>query len=136
MRRFDSGPRLQPPLYELRLAGQPEAVQSENAGRISPLAEAARRSLGEGGHYSHDFNMHYVYLIEGVHDRKQHYVGHTGDRKTRITEHNAGKSIHTSRFKPWNLACYLGFAKQRKAIPFEKYLKSGSGKAFLKRHLL
>ena len=78
--------------------------------------------------------MHYV--IESIHSRERHYVGQTNDLKTRLTEHNAGKSIYTQRFKPWNLVCYLGFADKRKALSFEKYLKSGSGKTFLRRHLL
>ena len=80
--------------------------------------------------------MHYVYLIESVHSRDQRYVGQTGDLKARLTDHNAGRSVHTRRHKPWNLVCYLGFADERKAIAFERYLKSGSGKTFAQRHLL
>jgi predicted GIY-YIG superfamily endonuclease len=80
--------------------------------------------------------MHYVYIIESVHDRQRHYVGHTCDLKARLTDHNTGKSVHTQRFRPWNLVCYLGFAEESKAAIFERYLKSGSGKAFLKRHFL
>jgi len=80
--------------------------------------------------------MHYVYLIESVYDRSQHYVGQTADLKARIFEHNAGKSTHTARYRPWHLVCYLGFAEERKAIGFERYLKSGSGKTFLRRHFL
>lgn len=34
------------------------------------------------------------------------------------------------------LAAYFAFAHENTAIAFEMYLKSGSGKAFLKRHLL
>ena len=44
--------------------------------------------------------MHYVYLIESVHDRRQHYVGQTHDLKGRLTEHNSGDSPHTTRFRP------------------------------------
>jgi predicted GIY-YIG superfamily endonuclease len=80
--------------------------------------------------------MHYVYLIESVHNRSQHYVGQTRDLKARISEHNSGKSVHTERYRPWHLVCYVGFAEERKAIAFERYLKSGSGKTFLRRHLL
>jgi predicted GIY-YIG superfamily endonuclease len=79
--------------------------------------------------------MHYVYLIESVHAREQHYVGQTSDLKRRLADHNAGRSLHTSRYKPWNLACYVGFASEQKALAFEKYLKSGSGHAFANRHL-
>ena len=80
--------------------------------------------------------MHYVYLIESVNDRERHYVGQTGNLKARLAEHNAGKSSYTEHFKPWSLVCYVGFAEEKKALAFEKYLKSGSGKTFLRRHLL
>jgi len=80
--------------------------------------------------------MHYVYLIKSVHNRSQHYVGQTADLKTRILVHNSGKSVHTARYRPWHLVCYLGFAESERAMGFERYLKSGSGKTFLKRHFL
>lgn len=81
-------------------------------------------------------SMTYVYLIESVHSRPQHYVGITKDLKQRVADHNEGKSSHTSKFKPWNLVMYLGFADEQTALAFEKYLKSGSGKAFLKKRFL
>jgi len=80
--------------------------------------------------------MFYVYLIESTHDRQQHYVGITRDLKRRLCLHNAGKSPHTAKFRPWNLVVYLGFAEERVARNLEKYLKSGSGKTFLRRHFL
>ncbi len=80
--------------------------------------------------------MHYVYLIESVHDHQQHYVGQTHDLKARLAGHNSGDSPHTARFRPWHLVCYLGFAADKRSLAFERYLKSGSGKTFLKRHLL
>ena len=80
--------------------------------------------------------MHYVYLIESVHAREKHYVGQTIDLKSRLHDHNLGKCTYTSAFRPWHLVCYLGFAEQSKAMAFEGYLKSGSGKAFLRRHFL
>jgi xylan 1,4-beta-xylosidase len=69
-------------------------------------------------------------------NRSQHYVGQTGDLKARIYEHNSGKSVRTERYRPWHLVCYLGFAEERKAIDFERYLNSGSGKTFLRRHFI
>jgi len=56
--------------------------------------------------------MHYVYLIESVNDRERHNIGQTSNLKSRLADHNAGKSIYTQRFKPWNLVCYLGFAEE------------------------
>ena len=80
--------------------------------------------------------MIYVYLIESVHQRQQHYVGITHNLKQRLLDHNEGKSTHTQKYKPWNLVAYTGFADEETAQSFEKYLKSGSGKTFLKRHFL
>ncbi len=78
--------------------------------------------------------MHYVYILESVHPPIEKYVGLTRDLKTRLAEHNAGKSLHTSKHRPWNLVCYHAFADERRAIAFEKYLKTGSGHEFRRRH--
>lgn len=80
--------------------------------------------------------MVYVYLSESVHQRQQHYVGMTHDLKQRLIEHHEGKSPHIRKFKPWRLVTYNGFADESTAANFEKYLKSGSEKTFLKRHFL
>jgi predicted GIY-YIG superfamily endonuclease len=77
--------------------------------------------------------MYYVYLIRSEAFPEQKYVGFTTDLRKRISDHNAGKSIHTSKFKPWKLVSYHAIAEKRKAQEFEYYLKSGSGKAFASR---
>lgn len=79
--------------------------------------------------------MHYVYLIESLSAQGQRYVGLTTDLRRRLEEHNAGKSLHTSKFKPWRLVTYIAFADQAKASAFERYLKSSSGHAFASRRL-
>jgi predicted GIY-YIG superfamily endonuclease len=79
--------------------------------------------------------MQYVYLLENGDQEPQRYVGVTSDLKRRLLEHNAGKSPHTSKFKPWRLVAYIAFADVRKAEEFERYLKSGSGHAFARRRL-
>ena len=80
--------------------------------------------------------MTYVYLIESVHYQDHHYVGVTADLKQRFSHHNKGKSPHTRKFKPWHLVAYFAFADEHTAFRFEQFLKSGSGKTFLKRHFL
>lgn len=79
--------------------------------------------------------MYYVYLIKSVSDPRQRYVGLTSDLKRRFSEHNAGKSPHTSKYVPWNLVTYVAFSEKSKAESFETYLKSGSGHAFARRRL-
>jgi len=80
--------------------------------------------------------MFYVYLIQSVLHPKEHYIGFTLDLNTRLNYHNSGKSIHTNKFKPWNLVAYFAFSNIKTAENFEKYLKTGSGRAFLKKHFL
>ena len=79
--------------------------------------------------------MYYVYLIENFSAKGQRYVGMTADLKQPLQEHNAGKSFHTSKFRPWKLIVYIAFADRAKADAFERYLKSGSGHAFASKHL-
>jgi predicted GIY-YIG superfamily endonuclease len=62
------------------------------------------------------------------------YVGSTGDLAKRLAAHNAGRSPHTSKFAPWELVVAIQFTGPRKANAFERYLKSGSGRAFANRH--
>ncbi len=78
--------------------------------------------------------MHYVYVIESEIDPAHFYVGVTADLERRLQEHNAGKSIHTKKYVPWKLSVCICFPDRTKALQFERYLKSGSGRAFAKKH--
>ena len=78
--------------------------------------------------------MKYVYLLQSIPHPEQRYVGLTANVESRLTDHNAGKSPHTSRFRPWKIVGYHAFVDEAKASAFEKYLKSGSGRAFSDRH--
>ena len=78
--------------------------------------------------------MHYVYILRSEVEPDRHYVGLTSDPNRRLAEHNEGKSIHTNKFKPWKKVVEIGFDDPAKATAFEKYLKSGSGRAFAKKH--
>jgi putative endonuclease len=79
--------------------------------------------------------MHYAYILESISTPGQFYRGHTSDLKQRLSEHNAGKCVATSKFKPWKIKFYAAFETSALAEEFERYLKSGSGHAFAKRHL-
>jgi putative endonuclease len=78
--------------------------------------------------------LHYVYLIESI-AHGQRYVGLTTNLRSRLDQHNAGKSKHTSKYGPWTLVIYIAFAKREQAESFERYLKSGSGHAFAAKRL-
>ena len=79
--------------------------------------------------------MYYVYLLRSINSPEQTYRGYTEDLKTRLKDHNAGKSKHTAKYVPWELVSYHAFADKRKAQEFEHYLKTGSGKAFANKRL-
>ncbi len=78
--------------------------------------------------------MHFVYSIQSEISSEYFYVGITTDVERRLNDHNSGKSIHTNKFKPWKLIAYIAFRDKSKARKFEAYLKTGSGRAFCKRH--
>ena len=79
--------------------------------------------------------MKYVYLLESIEHPNEFYVGLTDDLRARFKAHNSGQSLHTAKFKPWRLVSYVAFSDDQKAIAFERYLKSASGRAFAKRRL-
>jgi len=76
----------------------------------------------------------YVYVLQSETNPEAHYIGLTNDTARRLNEHNSGTSVHTNKFRPWKLVVTIGFADPAKANQFEDYLKSGSGRAFAKRH--
>jgi putative endonuclease len=78
--------------------------------------------------------MKYVYLLRSVSFPERHYVGCTSNLPRRLEEHNSGQSMHTKKFIPWDLQAYFAFTDHGKADAFEKYLKTGSGRAFAKKH--
>jgi putative endonuclease len=79
--------------------------------------------------------FHYVYVIENDFDLSW-YIGFTLDLRRRLQDHNHGKSMYTSKKKGgWRIIygeCYLS---KTDALSREKFLKSGSGRKFLKNQL-
>ncbi|HEX5220941.1 MAG TPA: GIY-YIG nuclease family protein [Verrucomicrobiae bacterium] len=78
--------------------------------------------------------MFYAYILQSVSAPHQYYRGHTADLKARVAEHNSGKCHHTAKFAPWRLVFYAAFQSLVLAQDFERYLKTGSGHAFAKKH--
>ena len=79
-------------------------------------------------------DKHLVYVLKTA-DRNPHfYVGLTSDVHGRVEDHNAGRCPHTARYRPWQLHVVIEFSNAERAIQFERYLKSGSGREFAKRH--
>lgn len=78
--------------------------------------------------------MYYVYVLKSQKDNFL-YTGHTKDLKQRITEHNSGKVESTKKRVPFTLLYYEASNILADAIKREKSLKTGFGRAYLKRRL-
>jgi predicted GIY-YIG superfamily endonuclease len=83
-------------------------------------------------------SVQYVYSLQSTSSPNRHYVGCTNDVPDRLRRHNSGfsesQSRHSSIHGPWKLIIQIGFEDEKKAFAFERYLKSGSGRAFAKKH--
>jgi putative endonuclease len=77
----------------------------------------------------------FVYVLRNHETPAKYYTGVTSDVATRHAEHNAGGCTHTAKHRPWSIDVVIEFADERRALAFERYLKSGSGVAFAHRHL-
>jgi putative endonuclease len=76
--------------------------------------------------------MYYVYSLKC---KDGFYVGCTDDLKERLERHRNGYVPATAKRLPIKLDFYIAIEDKYKAFNFEKYLKSGSGRAFSKKHL-
>jgi predicted GIY-YIG superfamily endonuclease len=76
----------------------------------------------------------FVYVLRSERDPARHYVGITSNVQRRVQWHNAGQNVHTATNRPWIVLVALEFSTEATAKRFERYLKSGSGRAFAKRH--
>lgn len=83
----------------------------------------------------HGIEKRIVYILRSEADPGRHYVGITNDLAGRLEWHNHGPCGHTRACRPWSVVVSMEFRTERDAVRFEKYLKSGSGRAFAKRHL-
>ena len=78
--------------------------------------------------------MKYVYILQSL-AGGHFYTGKTDDLDARLAKHNSGAVTHTSKFRPWRIKTYVAFMDEARANDFDKYLKSGSGRAFAKARL-
>ena len=76
----------------------------------------------------------YVYVLQSESNSDRYYVSYAEDVNSRLEKHNSGQVPYTSKHLSWKLTTVVGFSDKAKAINFEKYLKSGSGRAFSKKH--
>jgi predicted GIY-YIG superfamily endonuclease len=112
-----------------------------------------RRSASEDGHC--DFNscrafqsydsarqrrkgvmsFYYVYILQSQPQPDHFYVGFTEDLESRLKAHNQSECPHSTKYKPWKIKTAVAFSDRQKALDFERYLKTASGRAFVKKRL-
>jgi putative endonuclease len=85
---------------------------------------------------SYNAAMHIVYILKSRIDSSKTYVGITDNLEKRLKEHNAGLSYYSKRYAPWYVETHIVFSNKELAGSFEKYLKEGSGQAFMTKRLL
>jgi putative endonuclease len=78
---------------------------------------------------------YFVYVLRNK-INSELYKGITNNLQRRISEHNQGKHKYTSQFLPWEIAYSEEFETLKEARSRELFLKSGSGREFLKRKLI
>jgi putative endonuclease len=80
--------------------------------------------------------QYFVYILKSL--KTGHlYKGYAANLEKRLTSHNIYKTIWTDITDgPFELIWYCQFSDKHKALVFERYLKSGSGRAFINKHLI
>jgi predicted GIY-YIG superfamily endonuclease len=76
----------------------------------------------------------YAYVLASKSNPSIHYTGVTRNLSARLRDHNRGNCPHTAKYKPWKIETAIAFISEGKARAFEKYLKTGSGREFARRH--
>ena len=80
-------------------------------------------------------NFKYVYILNSLAERGRFYVGLTDNLQERLNKHNHGEVPHTSKYKPWAIRTAVAFGDAQRAVAFERYLKTASGRAFARKRL-
>jgi putative endonuclease len=76
----------------------------------------------------------FVYILKSINNPTTYYVGITSCMAARLAAHNSGLSPHTAEHRPWKTLVVVEFDEEEPAGRFERYLKTGSGREFARRH--
>lgn len=78
--------------------------------------------------------MYHVYILQ-LND-SSYYHGYSANLTQRLKEHQRGLVLSTKNFNSIKLIFYAAFSSKKKALEFEKYLKTSSGFAFRNKRLV
>jgi len=90
------------------------------------------RAISFGGNEMQGF--YYTYVLLSRKDN-QFYIGFTNDLYRRLSEHQQGKNISTSKRLPVELIYFEGHRSKEDAVRRESYFKTVKGKTTLKQIL-
>ncbi len=79
--------------------------------------------------------FYYTYILQTQKSPDRFYIGFTENLESRLKSHNRGENPHTSKYRPWRIKTAIAFSDRQRAIDFEEYLKTPSGRAFSKKRL-
>ncbi len=74
------------------------------------------------------FTVYILYSFE----HQKHYTGFTTNLAQRLLSHNELGKGWTVRYRPWKLIFTKEFITKREAMDYEKWLKTGVGRNFIK----
>lgn len=77
--------------------------------------------------------MRYTVYILYSEAFNKHYTGFTSDLEQRLLFHNEFGWEWTSKYRPWKMIFTKEFDDKKDAMGFEKWLKSGVGRDFIKK---
>ena len=89
--------------------------------------------------------MYYTYLLENQND-KNWYIGYSSNLRKRLTQHQSGQggkttskgenALQRGEALCWKLIYYEAYLNIADAKGRERFLKSGSGRKYLKKQLI
>ncbi len=74
----------------------------------------------------------FVYVLQSVSQPGRQFVESAANVPLRLAAHNAGHSPLTASCRPWRLVAVMQFTSEGAAARFEKFLKTGPGRALAK----
>ena len=77
-------------------------------------------------------NQYVVYILRSI-SYGRTYVGFTSDLISRFNSHNKfATKGYTIRYRPWEVIYVSFFTTKKEAMEYDKYLKTGKGRDFIK----
>ena len=72
-----------------------------------------------------------VYILFSV-SFNRHYTGFTSNIQARWQSHSESGNDWTAKYRPWKLIYTQDFETKKDALAYEKWLKTGAGRDFIK----